>query len=198
MDVVDAHRLEMALRAAHTGDEDAFCVLFRALQPGLLRYLTALVGGDAEDVAAEAWLQIARDLGNFHGDWSAFRGWAITIGRHRAMDHLRYERRRPSVPVPLEEMAGLVADEDTAARAMETLATSDAIALIATLPREQAEAILLRVVVGLDVATTGEVLGKRAGAVRTAAYRGLRQLARRLGDDTVVTPALLAALKEVR
>src|SRR5579885_3861705 len=51
-----------ALRAAREdGDEGAFRVLYRAVQPGLLRYLRALVGEDAEDVASEAWLQIARD-----------------------------------------------------------------------------------------------------------------------------------------
>jgi RNA polymerase sigma-70 factor (ECF subfamily) len=30
---------------------------------------------------------------------------------------------------------------------------------------------------GLDAASAAEVLGKRPGAVRTAAYRGLRKLA---------------------
>jgi RNA polymerase sigma-70 factor (ECF subfamily) len=48
------------------------------------------------------------------------------------------------------------------------------------LPPDQAEAVLLRVVVGLDAESAGKVLGKRAGAVRTAAYRGLRTLASRL------------------
>jgi RNA polymerase sigma-70 factor, ECF subfamily len=36
---------------------------------------------------------------------------------------------------------------------------------------------ILRVVVGLDVAGTAAVLGKRPGAVRIAAMRGLRRLA---------------------
>jgi RNA polymerase sigma-70 factor (ECF subfamily) len=43
---------------------------------------------------------------------------------------------------------------------------------------------MLRAVIGLDAATAARVLGKRPGAVRTAAYRGLRTLARRLGDRT--------------
>ena len=48
---------------------------------------------------------------------------------------------------------------------------------VRTLPRDQAEAVMLRVVAGLDVAQTAQVLGKRAGAVRVAAMRGLRRLA---------------------
>jgi len=40
--------------------------------------------------------------------------------------------------------------------------------------------VLLRVVVGLDAVTAAKVLGKRPGAVRVAAHRGLRTLAARL------------------
>src|SRR5215218_11106594 len=87
--------LVTALHRAQAGDEEAFRGLYRAVQPGLLRYLRALVGADAEDVASETWLQVARDLGSFRGDIDGFRGWVATIGRHRAMDHLRKQRRRP-------------------------------------------------------------------------------------------------------
>ena len=41
--------------------------------------------------------------------------------------------------------------------------------------------MLLRVVIGLDGPATARVLGKRPGAVRTAAHRGLKRLARQLG-----------------
>jgi len=43
--------------------------------------------------------------------------------------------------------------------------------------------VLLRVVVGLDGPAAARVLGKRPGAVRTAAHRGLKRLARQLGVD---------------
>ena len=38
-------------------------------------------------------------------------------------------------------------------------------------------------VVGLDAKTAAQTLGKRPGAVRTAAHRGLKRLAELLGDD---------------
>src|SRR5204863_4487806 len=87
-------------RAAAAGDEDSFRALYREVQPGLLRYLRGLVGDEAEDVASEAWLQIARDLRTFRGDGAGFRGWAASVARHRALDHLRYRHRRPSAPEP--------------------------------------------------------------------------------------------------
>ncbi|MEU1286424.1 RNA polymerase sigma factor [Kitasatospora sp. NPDC005856] len=173
-----------AVRAAQDGDEEAFRLLFRTVQPGLLRYLRVLVGGrpedvqDAEDIASETWLQVARDLRGFSGDGDAFRGWAATVARHRALDHLRARRRRPVADLPFEQLVGLAAGDDTAGTALTTVGTADALALISRLPRDQAEAVLLRVVMELDAESAARVLGKRAGSVRMAAHRGLRRLAK--------------------
>ncbi len=174
--------LTEAVRKAQQGDEGAFRVIYRATQPGLIRYLWVLTGDAAEDVASETWLQIARDLGSFKGDAAGFRGWAATIARHRALDHVRSQRRRPQAEGSEDDLAGIAAAEDTAGSVMESLATRDALAMIARLPRDQAEAVLLRAIIGLDSKTAGRVLGKRAGAVRTAAYRGLHTLAAYLED----------------
>jgi RNA polymerase sigma-70 factor (ECF subfamily) len=166
---------------AQRGDPDAFRTLYQDIQPRLLRYLRALVGADAEDVASETWLQVARNLESFEGDGDGFRGWVVTIGRNRALDHLRRHSRRPSTSgVPVEDLVHLAAADDTEAGAIDAIATDAAVRLIATLPPQQAEAVLLRVVVGLDAESAAKVLGKRAGAVRTAAYRGLAALARQL------------------
>lgn len=142
--------LGAAVERAQRGDEDAFAVAYRLVQPGLIGYVRGLVGDDAEDVAAEAWLEIARDLGRFRGDGAGFRGWTATIARHRALDHLRKQKRRPRTSLLEQDVLDLPGGQDTAAAALETLSTERALALIGRLPREQAEAVLLRVVVGLD------------------------------------------------
>ncbi|MBO2455304.1 RNA polymerase sigma factor [Actinomadura barringtoniae] len=174
--------LEQALSAAQAGDEGAFRMLYRDLQPRLLRYLRALVGSDAEDVAGDAWLQIARDLHTFTGDYDKFRGWASTIARHRALDHLRRLNRRPDTSMRVDDLTDLIGQDDTERDALDRVSTDAAVALIGALPRDQAEAVLLRVVMGLDAKQAGQVLGKRAGAVRTSAYRGLHRLAERLRE----------------
>lgn len=182
-----SRRTDAALTAdldgARAGDQAAFVRLFRAIQPGLLRYLGALVGNDAEDVASEAWAQACRDLAKFRGDIDGFRGWLATIARRRAIDHLRAKGRRPADPVPVEELREWAATELTDGAALESLSTRDAVAMISALPKDQAEAVLLRAVVGLDAKAAGKVLGKRAGAVRAAAFRGLRTLAAQLDAD---------------
>jgi RNA polymerase sigma-70 factor (ECF subfamily) len=196
--------LAPALARAQRGDEEAFRLLYRAVQPGLLRYLQALVGEDAEDVASETWLQVARGLSKFRGDLDGFRGWTATIGRNRALDHLRQQRRRPRADQreqAVDQLAELPAGDDTAGAALELISTDAALALIAGLPRDQAEAVLLRVVMGLDANSAAQVLGKRAGAVRTAAYRGLRRLADQLdasAQPRAVTHRKPSTLRDTR
>jgi RNA polymerase sigma-70 factor (ECF subfamily) len=167
--------LAVALAAARGGDEVAFALIWRALQPPLLRYLRVLIGDAAEDAASETWLQAARDLGGFTGTGPAFRGWLFRIARNRAIDEGRRAARRPDPSDTAAEH--LPPAVDAAADAVERSGTRWALRIIATLPPDQAEAVMLRVVAGLDVAATATVLGKRSGAVRIATMRGLRRLA---------------------
>jgi len=170
-------QLSAVVLAAQAGQEEAFSELYQLVQPGLLRYLSVLVGRDAEDIASETWLQVCRDLHTFVGDADGFRGWVATIGRHRGLDHLRSRSRRPSHQAPWEALLAVAGQDDTAVQAEEALSTAAALGLIGQLPREQAEAVLLRAVIGLDAKTAAVVLGKSPGAVRTSAYRGLKTLA---------------------
>jgi RNA polymerase sigma-70 factor (ECF subfamily) len=120
-------------------------------------------------VASGTWLQVARDLRGFRGDSAGFRGWVTAIARHRATDHLRALGCRPR-PARLrpDELESWAAQDNTEDHALESVSTSAALALIARLPRDQAEAVLLHVVAGLDAPQAGRILGKRPGAVQTA------------------------------
>jgi RNA polymerase sigma-70 factor, ECF subfamily len=170
------------LAAAKGGDESAFVALWREYQPPLHRYLAVLAPGWADDLASESWLDIIRGLHRFRGSAQDFRAWIFTIGRHRALDHLRREQRRPAAPVPVEYLVDHPAADDTAAAAVEALSTAGALALLRRLPPDQAEVISLRVLAGLDVAHVAAITGKRPGAVRVLAHRGLRRLATQLAD----------------
>ncbi|WP_369198804.1 RNA polymerase sigma factor [Streptomyces djakartensis] len=181
--------LGAAVARAQQGDEDAFAAAYRLVQPGLLGYLRGLVGDDAEDVASDAWLEIARDLGRFRGDGAGFRGWTATIARHRALDHLRRQRVRPRPSALEQDVLDLPGPQSTHEQALEAMSTERALELVRGLPRDQAEAVLLRVVVGLDGPAAARVLGKRPGAVRTAAHRGLKRLASQLGAQSVTDEA---------
>jgi len=114
--IADPDDLNCVLDAARGGDERAFTVLYRALTPSLLRYVRVLAGRDGEDVVAEAWLQIARDMSRFAGDIDAFRAWTATIARNRALDELRRAACRPqSSLLDPDEIPERPAGDDVAA-----------------------------------------------------------------------------------
>jgi RNA polymerase sigma-70 factor (ECF subfamily) len=177
---VDDFEFVDLLRRAQHGDELAFNILFRATQPVLLRYVATIAGaGLADDIAAETWVNVVRDLDRFVGaEFGAFRGWALSIARRRWVDEMRRRGRRPEVL--MGDAPETVAGHDVAGSAEQTMGTERALALIKTLPPDQAEVLILRVIADLDVTQTAEIVGKTPGAVRVLAHRGLRALDRQL------------------
>jgi RNA polymerase sigma-70 factor (ECF subfamily) len=176
-------RFPTVLEDARAGDELAFAELWRDLHPALLRYLRVLDERKGEDLAAETWVEVVRGLDRFRGGEPGFRAWVFTIARHRHLDWRRAAARRP---VPADDdsgLASLAAADDPAATAETADATDAALRLIARLPREQAEVVMLRVVADLDVGQVAQIVGKRPGTVRVTAHRALRRLAGMLEAD---------------
>jgi RNA polymerase sigma-70 factor (ECF subfamily) len=169
--------LEAALERARDGDEAGFLELWRALNPQLLRYLAVRGVDQREDVAAETWLQVVRDLPRFIGDSDGFRAWIFTLARHRTIDAARVRAARPVVP--LADLSA-AAEPETAPsaedEALTRVSTERALALVASLPPDPAELVMLRVVADLDVAVVAQMVGKTPGAVRVAVHRALRSL----------------------
>jgi RNA polymerase sigma-70 factor (ECF subfamily) len=159
-------------------DERAFADLWRRYQPLVLRYARVLAGDGADDIASEAWIAVLRSMDRFVGDEQDFRRWLVTIVRHRAMDWGRSRQRDRTTPREQDQLedAGLPAP-DTASLVVDSISATEAVALIErTLPPLQAEAVILRSVIGLDVPEVAKIMNKRAGAVRVLTHRGLRSL----------------------
>jgi RNA polymerase sigma-70 factor (ECF subfamily) len=142
----------------------------------LLRYLVVRGDEAPEDVAAETWLQVVRDLRGFRGGVPEFRAWLFTVARHRAIDQGRARAARPTVPMPEPSPGGQATVPSAEQDAEERESTATALRLVATLPAEQAEMVMLRVVAGLDVAAVAALVGKKPGAVRVAVHRALKSL----------------------
>jgi RNA polymerase sigma-70 factor (ECF subfamily) len=165
------------LAAAQRGSEQAFSVLWRDVNPALLRYLRVVASEHAEDVAAETWVQVVRGLPRFTGDETAWRAWLFTTARRRLLDQVRLRKRHPSEPLDEISPMDIPRTADAEQVAMDNMATESAMALLSKLPEQQAEVIFLRVVAGLDTEAVAEILGRSPGAVRVAAHRGLKRLA---------------------
>jgi RNA polymerase sigma-70 factor (ECF subfamily) len=174
------------LTAARLGEEWAVAALWRDVHPRLLRYLRVAAGAEAaEDLASEIWLDVAGGLRRFDGDRTSFLRFVFTICRRRVIDAGRRAGRRRTELMPPDALAA--AGPGGGAPGDARPARGAALARLAALPRDQAEVILLRVVVGLDADTVGDVLGKRPGTVRVLQHRGLERLAKAVGEERRVT-----------
>lgn len=180
----DPTNLDAVVAAACAGDEAGFVVLFRELQPRLLRYLRTLSGADAEDIASETWVQVIRGLARFSGDAQGFRGWVFTIAHARLVDTRRASGRR--LETPSDTLPEHASEVDVARSAEEIISTEAALAMLRQLPEPQAQVLLLRVVAGLDVTATAQVLGRTPNYVRVLAHRGLRALAAVVEEPTAL------------
>ncbi len=167
-----------AIDAARQGDDRALAALWQELHPALLRYLRAVDPDAAEDIASDTWVEVTRRLDRFSGSERDFRGWLFTIARHRLIDARRRAARHRTAPVAwLPDRPGV---DDPVSEVLVDLSTRASLRLVSELPPEQAEAVRLRVMAGLDTDQVAEIMGKQPGNVRVLSHRGLRNLARRL------------------
>jgi RNA polymerase sigma-70 factor (ECF subfamily) len=179
------HHFQATLVAARAGAEWAHAALYRDLHPKLLRYLRVQEPQEAEDLAADTWVDIARGLDRFDGDEAAFYCWTFTIARRRLLDARRKDGRRRTAAVPAESLAARSGSDDTERDALRNVSVRAAVARIAALPPDQAEVILLRVLGGLDVDQVAELMSKRPGTIRVLQHRALKRLAQQLASELV-------------
>ena len=170
------------LDGARQGQVVALEAIYRALHPGVLAYLRSHVSDDAEDLAADTFVALAGALPKFNGDWDGLRALTFTIAKRRAQDHARRRTRRKT------DVAGAAALDsvdrsDSESLAIGRLGEAEARRIVAALPPDQAQVILLRVFGDLSVERTAEIVGKRPGAVRALQMRALRRLARDLASQ---------------
>lgn len=170
-------RLDRAVADARKGDATAFRLLYREFAPLLHRYLTFLVGEQADDIAARAWQRAIADLPGHRGNYQAFAGRLAAIARELADGRPAWD---PAPPLSAEAPAAAGTAGPVGRGAAAGDETDAALRLISELPPDEAEAVLLRSVVGLDARRTAKVMGLRQAKVRAAVRRGFIALAGRL------------------
>jgi RNA polymerase sigma-70 factor (ECF subfamily) len=178
---VTGDALDEIVAGARSGDPDALASLYRALQPALVGFLTGLAPSEAEDLAAETWIDAARCLPTLKGRGAAFRRLLFTIARRRVIDSGRKRQRRRTEPTDLSDLAQLAAGTEPDAVVIDLDSSKRAIGQIAALlSPAQAEIVLLRVVGGLTVDEVADVVGRSPASVSLIQHRALRRVAVRM------------------
>jgi RNA polymerase sigma-70 factor, ECF subfamily len=173
-------RLKTLLAAAQEGSDSAWAEIYRELAPGLLGYLRVSGEPEPEDALGEVFLQVARDVGRFEGDWSSFRSWVFTIAHHRLIDAGRRRARRP-VEVMAEPPEPRTTPVDQASEeALAKISAEEVHRVLGCLSESQRAVVLLRVIGDMSVEDVAKAIGKRSGAVKQLQRRGLAAVEREL------------------
>ncbi|MEV4899293.1 sigma-70 family RNA polymerase sigma factor [Nonomuraea sp. NPDC050547] len=165
---------------AVAGDRSAIESLLGELRPMVVRYCRARLGrvsGQyhiADDVAQEVCIAVLSALPRYRDMGRPFASFVFGIASHKVADALRSSVRSavPTQDLPDGPDEG-PGPEETVVRYIEV---EHARRLLARLPANQRELLLLRVVSGLSAEETGNVLGMSPGAVRVAQHRALARL----------------------
>ncbi|MDN4476768.1 RNA polymerase sigma factor [Demequina sp. SYSU T00192] len=180
---------ESILSAARVGEDWAWAEIYRDLAGPVRGYLAGKGSPSPEDEAADTFLNVARGIASFTGGEGDFRSWVFSIAHRRMVDAHRRSGRRPEAPVADETLALLVREAAPSAEQHALLRgqaeTVDR--LLCRLNARQREVLLLRVVAGLSVKETAEVVGASESAVKVAQHRAVAALRRDL-DRGILDP----------
>jgi RNA polymerase sigma-70 factor (ECF subfamily) len=152
-------------------DAVATTTLVEVLSPQLHRFFAAQMGSraEADDMLQEVWLRIHRARHTYRpGD--PLLAWVYAIARRVRVDNYRKRRR-----IAWREVAADVLPEAPAkAPEPDELLSFDE--LVAALPENQCEVLVMLKVTGLSVEETARATSSTVGAVKQKAHRAYERL----------------------
>lgn len=167
----ETHFKTLMLRGLE-GDASAWRVLLTELGAHLRPFFTRRLfdsGADAEDLVQETLIAVHAKRATWDRS-QPFSTWAFAIARHKLIDHLRRQGRRPTQP--LDEASELFADhtvEDGATKAD----LGRCLSLLPARQRRLIEDVRLR---GLTVAEAADRHGYTPTAAKVSIHRSLKML----------------------
>lgn len=179
------NEFQATLDAAKAGAEWAWAHLYRDLAGTVTGYLRSRGATDAEDVASETFLQVARNIQSFDGDYESFRSWVFVIAHRRLLDSRRASGRQPKTVSDDAHLAVVADSHNVDDEALGRISTQKIETLFAGLTEDQRDVLALRVIADLTVEQTAQALGKGIGAVKALQRRALASLKRTLSEPGV-------------
>jgi RNA polymerase sigma-70 factor (ECF subfamily) len=163
------------------GDTEAFGIVIRRYEAGLLRFATRMLGSRdaAADAVAEGFVRAFRHLASCR-EPARLRTWLYRIVANRCKSHLA---RRSVADVPLDD-APPIADPSDAESALER---REQVALVgralAQLPPDKREAFVLKHVEGMSYEEMAAVTGERIPTLKMRVHRAREALLKALEEQ---------------
>lgn len=164
------------LERARNGSGQALRRLYESLSGEVAGYLRVRGATDVGVATNEVFYRAFSRLDRFSGNESGFRSWVFKIAQNLLIDEHRKRIRRPNVVGSLDTVTHQPTGGDVEAEAMARINSDDVAALLNRLTPGQRDVMHLRVVGGLTLAETADVLGRPVGAVKSLQHRAVESL----------------------
>jgi RNA polymerase sigma factor (sigma-70 family) len=183
VDLLD-EQLRLLMRAAQTGDADAYRVLLTAVTPRIRRVVRARRGflsvADAEDLVQDVLLSVHAVLATYDPS-RPFMPWLLAIVRNRLADAARRYGRQQVHEMPVDDVQVTFAEIATNTNG-EGPGDLEALALaIQALPAGQRQAIELLKLQEMSLKEASAATGTSITALKVATHRAIVSLRRILG-----------------
>lgn len=160
---------------AVSGDRDAFGRLYDLYSERVYRHVYYKVGNhaEAEDLAAQVWMNALRAIGRYKQMGRPFVVWLLSIANNQVIDHYRAQKDRTSIDDPglwLSDGSDL---EEEAIRDYNNTELREA---ILQLRPDHRKVVVLRFIDGLEYADIAAIMDKEEGNIRVIQHRALRAL----------------------
>ena len=171
---------DMLLAGLGAGDAQAARDFVGRFQSMVFGVALAVVGdrGLAEDIAQQAFERAWRHAGLYDPRRGSVRSWLTRIVHNLAVDTVRIQRPTPldpqDLPLLMDGMDGLTDDPDRQALANET--SMQVRTALATLPPEQARALIMAAVHGLSAPQIAETENIPLGTAKSRIYAAMTKL----------------------
>src|SRR5581483_6636071 len=178
------------LDQARQGESESLSTLYRQFLPGIFGYIATRVPdrATAEDLTSEVFLSMVESIHRVRtNDAAGFAAWLLQIARNTIAGYYRKRENQPAF-VPLDPVSGegdeigytTQAEADPVLQAEARAEWQTVVQAINALTEEQRQVLVGRLILGYDVTTVAQMVGKKANAVKALQFRALNSLQRLL------------------
>lgn len=159
-----------------------FTAAYHQLSPSVLGYLRSHGVDDPEALTHEVFLALYQNFERITGGDDGVRTMTFSIAHARLVDHYRARAIRPA-GVPFDAEVDPRRSPSAEELAVDNVGGHGVLALLHSLGEEQRQAVSLRVIGGLSLDETAQVMGKSVGAIKQLQRRALDSLRTSLNGE---------------
>jgi RNA polymerase sigma-70 factor (ECF subfamily) len=181
LDTTDAELVDKC----RSGDREAWEIIVRRRHSRIYNLAYRFTGrfDEAEDLTQEVFLKVYRTLHSYRPESGALETWIVRVARNHFIDHYRkHKTERTHTSVLEDHHEGAVSPTVRVETPGQALDRKEAAArvhrLLALLPEDQREAVILRDLEELTYEEIAEHLELPIGTVKSRINRGRIELAR--------------------